>query len=94
MDVSVRELKSRLSEYLRRARAGEEVHVTLRGRRVARLVAEAPDAEPEQAALQRLDAQPWITRPAEAGRPVGLAEPPRIAAGEKVLADFVSEDRG
>jgi len=94
MDVSVRELKSRLSEYLRRVRAGEDVHVTLRGRRVARLIAEASDAEPEDAVLQRLDAQPWIMPPTKAGKPVGLAAPPRIAAGESNLSDIVSEDRG
>ena len=38
MDVGVRELKSRLSEYLARVERGETVNVTSRGRRVARLV--------------------------------------------------------
>lgn len=36
--VSVGRLKARLSEYLRRAKAGEDVVVTDRGRPVARLV--------------------------------------------------------
>lgn len=36
--VSIGRLKARLSEYLRRARAGEDVVVTDRGRPVARLV--------------------------------------------------------
>lgn len=36
--VSIGLLKARLSEYLRRARAGEDVVVTDRGRPVARLV--------------------------------------------------------
>jgi prevent-host-death family protein len=37
-EVSVRELKNRLTEYLRRAEAGEEIAVTRRGRRIATLV--------------------------------------------------------
>jgi prevent-host-death family protein len=37
MDVGVRELKSKLSEYLARTAAGEEIVVTDRGRPIARL---------------------------------------------------------
>jgi len=40
-EVGVRELKARLTEYLRRAEAGEEIAVTRRGKRVAVLRAEA-----------------------------------------------------
>lgn len=36
--VAVRELKAKLSEYLSRVKAGEEVVVTERGRPIARLV--------------------------------------------------------
>lgn len=44
-EVSVRELKSKLTEYLRRAEAGEEIAVTRRGKRVAVLHGEcASDA--------------------------------------------------
>jgi prevent-host-death family protein len=42
--VGIRELKARLSEYLRAVTAGEEVLITDRGRVVARL---APAADPE-----------------------------------------------
>jgi len=38
MRVGVRELKSRLSEYLGKVKAGEEVVVTERGRSIAKLV--------------------------------------------------------
>lgn len=38
MEVTVRELKNHLSEYLRRAEAGEEIIVTSRKRPVARLL--------------------------------------------------------
>jgi hypothetical protein len=36
MEISVRELKNRLSEYLRRAEAGEAITITSRGRPVDR----------------------------------------------------------
>lgn len=48
MDVKVRELEARRSDYLRRVQAGEEVVVTLRGRRVARIVAESESAREEE----------------------------------------------
>lgn len=96
MEVSVRELKDRLSEYLRRVEAGEEVVVTSRGRAVARLA--APRASPrrrlsrEEEAVAALRSQPWI-RPGK-----GKLRLPRLALrlrpGEKTLAEIVSEERG
>ena len=47
--VAVRQLKARLSEYLGKVKAGEEVVVTERGRSIARLVPfPATDALPER----------------------------------------------
>mgnify|MGYP006444835599 CR=1 FL=1 len=61
MEVSVRDLKDHLSEYLRRARAGEEVLVTSHGKPVGRLVGPyAGGSAPEMDAVARLSAQPWI----------------------------------
>ena len=97
MQVSVRELKNRLSEYLRRANAGHEVVVTAHGKAVARLVApqraaqRKPRAEDEVIALLR--SQPWI-RPGKVGK---LRLPRlivRLKPGEKTLAEIVSEQRG
>lgn len=96
MEISVRELKSRLSEYLRRAAAGEEVVVTSRGKAVARLTAprsarqRRPSKEEEAVALLR--SQPWV-RPGK-----GKLRLPRfvlkLKPGEKTLAEIVSEERG
>jgi antitoxin (DNA-binding transcriptional repressor) of toxin-antitoxin stability system len=36
-EISVRELKSHLAEYIRRAEAGEEIGITRRGKRVIKL---------------------------------------------------------
>lgn len=58
--VGVRELKNRLSEYLRRVRQGEEIFVTDRGRVVAEL--RQPEREPADAAC------PGLVRHARAGK--------------------------
>lgn len=95
MDVSIRELKNRLSEYLRRAQTGEEVVVTSRGRPVARLSAPLPrerSALTEEEAVERVRSQPWI-RPGEGKR--RFPQPRvRLKPGEKSLADIVGEERG
>ena len=66
--VGIRELKNRLSEYLRRVRAGEEILVTDRGEPVAEL--RQPTSAPGEAAY------PELARRARAGR-VRLGAPNR-----------------
>jgi prevent-host-death family protein len=61
VDISERDLKNDLSEYLRRMQAGEDIIVTSRGKRVARLsaVAEPPVQDhPEGTAIACLRALP------------------------------------
>ena len=96
MEVTVRDLKSRLSEYLRRVAEGEEVIVTARGKPVARLSAvraSSAEEDPEAATIARLRAQPWI-RPASGGKPRGAEKPIPWKPGEKMLSEIVMEDRG
>lgn len=95
MDVSIRELKNRLSEYLRRAQAGEEVVVTSRGKPVARLSAPRPReraALGERLAVELVRSQPWIR--AGKGRPRLPQSRVRLRPGEKSLAEIVGEERG
>ena len=96
MGISVRELKSRLSEYLRKVAAGEEVVVTSRGKEVARLVpprSRRRAAESEAELIARFRSLPWV-RPGSGKRP-RLPKPViRIRKGEKTLAEIVSEERG
>ena len=96
MEISVRELKSRLSEYLRRAAAGEEVVVTSRGKEMARLVAPRSAlrsrASNVEQAVALLRSQPWI-RPGK-GKPRLPKFVLRLKPGEKTLAEIVSEERG
>jgi prevent-host-death family protein len=83
MQIGVRELKARLSEYLERAARGEVITVTDRGRPTAVL---AP--LPGRARLEQGIAEGWITPPsARALRPV-----PRHPSAARVL-DVVAEDR-
>jgi prevent-host-death family protein len=97
MEVTVRELKSRLSEYLRKVAAGEvEVVVTSHGKAVARLVAPRPErrsrASKQEEAVALLRSQPWI-RPGrnKARLPAYVL---KLKPGEKTLAEIVSEERG
>lgn len=61
MEVSVRELKNRLSEYLRRTQAGEEITIASRGRPVGRLLPPRPATRPsDDEALARLKALPGV----------------------------------
>ncbi len=95
MDVSVRELKARLSEYLRRVQRGEEVRVTHRGRVIARMTA-AVHPEPRQPGAEelarRLRRIPGLM-PGRGGKPVGAPDPLPIRPGERQLSDIVLEQR-
>ena len=96
MDTSVRELKARLSHYLKLAARGEQITVTSRGRPIARLMPPAPTAVDEEPGpeevYRRLAAIPGIIR-GEPGKIKGSKHPIRIRKGEKTLAEIVLEDR-
>ncbi|MFN0314853.1 MAG: type II toxin-antitoxin system Phd/YefM family antitoxin [Burkholderiales bacterium] len=96
MEISVRELKSRLSEALRRVAEGEEMIVTSRGKVVARLLpprTKRVSVSAEAEAVARFRNLPWV-RPGSGKKP-GLPKPLiRIKKDEKTLAQIVSEQRG
>jgi prevent-host-death family protein len=84
MEVSVRELKNHLSEYLRRAHAGEQIKVTSRGRVVATLSApEKPDQDgmPEQELVRHLERMPWIRPPRKGSAVKGSDRPVAVPDG-------------
>lgn len=61
MEVSVRELKNHLSEYLRRAQAGEAIDVASRGRPVGRLMPpRAVEQQSDVDLVAQLDSIPGI----------------------------------
>jgi prevent-host-death family protein len=96
MEISVRELKSRLSEYLRKVAAGEEVVVTSHGKEVARLMpprSRRRTASTGAELIARFRSLPWV-RPGSGEKPALPKPLLRIAKGEKTLAEIVSEQRG
>jgi len=86
MDVAVSELRAHLSDYLDRARAGDELVITDRGVPVARLLGLTATAT-----LERLAADGIIGRATAAPRPRASGQPrPRP---RRPVADQVSQQR-
>lgn len=92
MEVSVRELKNRLSEYLRRTQAGEEVMISSRGRPVGRLVPPRPATRlSNDEALARLKALPGL-RPGDGQKVRGAQHPVSVPPG--TTEEIVNRVRG
>ena len=79
--VGLKILKSKLSEYVRLAAAGETVVITDRGRAVAEIV--PPRREDNESFLERGVREGWLT-PARAERRSGEPLPAGIAAAQKM----------
>ena len=84
--VAVRELKNRLSEYLRRVKAGERVVVTERGKAVAVISTAGHPIDEGIEAMVRERAARW-----GGGKPRGARRPPKIKGPS--VADAVIEGR-
>ena len=84
MEVGVRELKAKLSEYLSRAAAGEQVIVTDRGTPVARIVG----LEGGSGLLRGIE-EGWV----EPARRTSLGDAVRHQASRST-ASVLEEDRG
>ena len=68
--VSIRELKSRLSYYLRLARRGESVVITDRGVPIGRIVPMGQDLDQRLAAMRETGQAQWSGRKLAHRRPV------------------------
>jgi prevent-host-death family protein len=86
-EVGVRELKASLSEMLRRARDGERIRVTVRGRAVADIV--APDPEAGDDRLRSLVVDGRLSPPARA-RPLRA---PRLVRASRSASALVLDER-
>ena len=87
MSVGVRELKARLSEYLRAVKEGQTVVITEHGKEVARL---SPVAQSSDERLQALVTAGLAEWSGESLPPV--PHQPRVR-GKKTVADMLIEDR-
>jgi prevent-host-death family protein len=84
MEVGIRELRGRLSDYLARVRAGDEVVVTDRGEAVARIVPISGGR-----ALDRAVAEGLVTPARHPGR----TRPRRRVRSRGGVSDLVDEQR-
>ena len=85
--VGTRELKSKLSEYLRRVKGGETIIVTERGKSIGQIIPIQPNIGEKLQAMVGAGLAEWN------GKKVSPARPVAINRGQKQIADLVAEDR-
>ncbi len=85
--VGSRELKNRLSQYLRRVKAGETVIVTERGKPVGQIVPIQGDMQERLRFLSAAGVLDWDGRQAPPYRPKAVNRSSRL------LSDLVAEER-
>jgi prevent-host-death family protein len=85
--VGVRDLKTRLSAYLRLVKQGESITVTEHGRPVGRLVPLAQSVRERLTDLADAGILEW------SGRSLGVATPRGQLRGRGTVADLIIEDR-
>lgn len=86
--IGLRELKSHLSAYVRRVKAGDTVVITDRGKPVGRLV---PMEGSRDETLRRLEGAGVLSWSGRKLRPLGK-RPPRVR-GNRTISDLLLEDR-
>ena len=89
--AGVRDLKARLSEYLRKVKTGETVQVTDRGETVALLI--PPSSKQARPGFLEEMAREGLLILGKGGPPRGSVKPIRIRKG-KPVSEIVIEDRG
>ncbi len=87
MRVGTRELKAKLSEYLRRVKAGETIIVTERGKTIGQIVPVKPTLEKKLKALADSGITEWN------GEKYQPRKPRAENRGRKQVSDLVVEDR-
>jgi prevent-host-death family protein len=85
--VGIRELKSKLSEYVRDVKSGATIVVTEHGRRVARLVPEAHSLDERLDALKNAGAVSW------SGRRLRRLKPDVRPRTNRTVADVLVDNR-
>ena len=85
--VGTRELKSKLSEYMRRVKAGETIIVTERGKTIGQITPVKPTIQAKLMAMVDSGLAEWNGKKVRPGKPVA------INRGKKQVSDLVAEDR-
>ena len=85
--AGVRELKTKLSEYLRRVEDGEIITITKHGKTIGRIVPESTSLEERMEALTKSGFLHW------GGKKLSPWNPVAVNKGPGLVSDLVSEDR-
>ena len=85
--VGIRELKNRLSEYLRRVRAGETVIITERGKPVGQIMPIQADLTSRLKKMVEAGVVEWNERP------IPPYQPKAVNRSSQLLSDLVAEGR-
>ena len=91
IEVSVRELKSRLSHYLRRLDEGEQIKITRRGKAVGTLIPILPE-DRLRTKLAELQARGIITWSGK--KPTFPRKGVKMKGEGPTMAEMIIEDRG
>ena len=87
IQVGVRELKSRLSHYLRQVKTGQSVIITERGRPVGRIVPVAQGVDERLEAMAQAGLVQW------SGKRLKPVKPVARVSGERTVADLLVAER-
>lgn len=85
--VGTRELKNKLSEYMRRVKAGETIIVTERGKTIGQIVPVKPTLEERLQAMVDAGLAEWN------GQKLKPYKPKAVNRSHHLLSDLVIEDR-
>ncbi|MDX9991299.1 MAG: type II toxin-antitoxin system prevent-host-death family antitoxin [Anaerolineales bacterium] len=87
MRVGTRELKNRLSEYMRRVKSGETITVTEHGKTIGQIIPIRPTTEERLKAMVTAGQVEWD------GRKPQPYQPRAVNKSKRQLSDLVVEDR-
>ena len=85
--VGIRDLKARLSEYLRELDKGQVILITDHGRPVGRIYPVEASVEERMEAMRKAGLVEW------SGKELRDIEPPAVNRGDKLVSDIVVEMR-
>jgi prevent-host-death family protein len=85
--VGIRELKNRLSEYLRRVKAGETVIITQRGEPVGQIMPVQPDLTSRLKKMVDAGVVEWN------GQSLPPYHPKAVNRSKQLLSDLVAQER-
>lgn len=87
MQVGIREIRNRLSRYLKRVKQGETIVITDRNIPVAKIIPLKEQELEDIMMLQKAGIAAW-----HGGKPEGLSNPPAVK-GNRLVSDIITEDR-